>query len=544
MNVSTRERIFALALFASALAAGGASSGCGFKPAAGERDAGLGDLGDATLADSAVEDPGPQIEAVGGDTLVTVERGSLIEERPTDDRGRFDGLVRYLRSDPAMFGAAGVEPDALTFEQAVEQGPIADGEGQTYTLVALHQTFRGAQVIDETQMAIFASSPDGDELRGVRAHLRDPATLPVPPDPAAVSPGRIQPAVDDLIATYDLSPDSTVIGDAPAIVAADDIAGYTVSEVVRERSGSLSRFRAIVDPNGLRVVVIVRQPPCDASRPVPPGSTVVEAPHAGFPVPGISDLRFIHIQAVVLSDDNGSNTSSITREQIRIWVDEANKVWAPQAKIFFVFDDAPGSTDVSSWSSTVLNTEPANDAEDSLYSARANLVAKVLYPHRLVVLFRKRGNPGWSWGPQTNFFVSMPEYTSGGIYKPLSGGTLRNDTLLSHELGHYMGLAHTFPGADCSELTPLESDGDADGQRPNKTNDDVLDTNADMSDVCYPTNSLMCVGGGALYNDFSWLPPWNNVMSYHDCLPEDFSPGQIAVIDLTLTDSNRSVLLD
>ncbi len=532
----------------AALAAALMGWGCNTEPAApdtGVRDTGVADA-DAGIADSGVDagPSGPQQETIGDDTLVTLTEGSLIPERPTDDATRFDALVSYLRSDPGRFGAAGVEPSSLTFVEAVAQNQIKDEAGATFTLVALHQTFMNAPVIDEMQMAIFASTTDGDELRRVRAHLRDPATLPTPPDPTVVSPGRIAPTVADLIATYALSADATTTGDAPVIVAGDAIAGYPVSQFVPSETGALGRFRAVVDPSDMRVSVIVNQPPCDASRPPPAGETLVDVPHTAVPIPGLTDLRFIRVQAVVVSNDDGSSRSSITNDQIKIWVDEANALWTPEARIVLLFDATPGSEDVSAWSSSILNVETTNDAEDSVYSATGNLIGKVLYPHRLVIFFRKFGTPGWSWGPQTDFFISMPEYTNGGIWKPLSGGLLPNDRLLAHELGHYMGLAHTFPGGACAELTPLYSDGDATGQLPNDPSDDVLDTNSDLSDVCYPTESLMCIGGGIIYNDLTWLPPWNNIMSYHDCLPQDISDDQVAVIDHTMMNPNRSVLLE
>jgi hypothetical protein len=103
-------------------------------------------------------------------------------------------------------------------------------------------------------------------------------------------------------------------------------------------------------------------------------------------------------------------------------------------------------------------------------------------------------------------------------------------------------LAHPFTGVACIDARQANSDGDGAGQDPGTTADDVLDTNPDLTDTCAPTNSLACAGGSFPYNDEVWNPPWANVMSYHDCLPEDLTDDQVGVIDLTLQHPVRAEL--
>jgi hypothetical protein len=486
----------------------------------------------------------PRIEQLGDHVLITVQRGSLSSERPSDDAGRVEALASYLRENRELFGLPAVQAEALTFVEAAPQDQISNDAGETYTLLAVYQTHQNAAVIDEFLMAAFLAGEDGDELRRVRGRLHDPGELPVPPDPAVVSRDRVAPAVQELIEQYGLSADFTTVSESPVISAAYAVAGYLVSQFVSTETGSFDRFRAVVDPRDLRVVVLDRQPPCDAAQLPPPDVDVMQIPSPGSIPPGFENLRIIGIQAVQLSDSDGSNLAPMTRQEVRLWVDEANKVWTPQAGILFSFDDSAGSDDFETWGATLLNTVPADDAEDAKYNAAGSVWALLFHPDRVVVFFRARGGGGWSWGPTTTFFVSMPYYTNTSINKPDDGGYVRNDTLLSHELGHYFGLGHPFPGLKfCSDATPANSDADVNGQNPNTTADDVHDTNADFTDACVPTNSLTCPGGSLSYNGHIWNPPWNNVMSYHDCLPEELTTDQVNVINVTLQHPTRANLL-
>ena len=487
---------------------------------------------------------GPQMQSVGGgEMLVTISQGSLVTESPRTDPERDDALQGYLRDHPELFGPADVAPEDLTFAETTPQAQMTNEAGEIYTLLALHQTVLGAPVIDEMQMGAFFQTPDGDELRRVRGHLRDPSSLPTPPDPMVVSRDRVLPTVSELIAARELSADLTTLSDDPVIAVKENISGYLISSFEPTETGSGRRFRAVVDPRDLRVVVLEDQPPCDSTAEVPAGNTLILLPSTPYTPPGLAGLRFIPIQAVALSDSDGSNLAPITRQQIRIWVDAANQVWVPQAKVVFNFDDSAGSKDFETWNATFLNTVPPDDETYSKYNAAASVWALLFHHDKLVVFFRARGGGGWSWGPTSTFFVSMPSYTNTGINKPGNGGWVSNDTVLSHELGHHMGLAHPFSGVACFAATLANGNGDATGQDENTTADDVTDTNPDLSDTCLPTNSLTCPGGTTVYNDQTWDPPWDNVMSYHDCLPEMLTPSQVNVINLTLQHPVRANLI-
>lgn len=485
------------------------------------------------------EGGGVRTEDVGDGVLVITDEGSLTLARPSDDNGRRNALIGYLRTHHDLFGPDEVEPDALSFIRAVTQEQVGNEAGETYTLVVLHQTYMGVPVIDEFQMGAFLQTADGDELRRVRAGVRDPSALPMPPDPSTRD--QVVPVVARLIRELGLSADLTQISETPVISAKQDISGFRVSQFRPSERGGFDLFEAIVDPLDGRVVVLSDQPPCELT-PLPPGTVVEEGAPISFEPPSLLGIRFIPIHAVKLSDLNGSNVAPITRPQVRRWVDFANTAWFPEAQILFEFDDSAGSADFESWRSTLFNTLPANEAEHFTYRTAANVWALLFHHRKAVVFFRANSGYGFSWGPTSTFFVSMPSYTDTGIFKPDDGGWVPNDTLLSHELGHYFGLAHPFTGVACNDAIQANSDGDAAGQDPGTTADDVLDTNPDLTDACAPTNSLTCAGGSFPYNDEVWNPPWANVMSYHDCLPEDLTDDQVGVIDLTLQHPVRAEL--
>jgi Pregnancy-associated plasma protein-A len=253
----------------------------------------------------------------------------------------------------------------------------------------------------------------------------------------------------------------------------------------------------------------------------------------------------IPVLAVQLADDDGRNRVAITTAEIKDWVNYANKTWEDRG-YEFTFDE---KKDLIMVQSTVLNTQPddSNDAQWEFYRIAGNYVASLLPDRAIPIFFRAKGGSGWSWGPGNTNFVSMPAYANTCIVKPTPGkpcpgGCCPNNTLLSHELGHYFGLAHTFTDADCAKATLANTDGDVQGQLLGTTADDVHDTNPDPGAACAPTKSLDCDGGSVVVNGVTFHPPWNNLMSYHDCLPERISKDQTKVIEYSLQQPWRANL--
>lgn len=245
----------------------------------------------------------------------------------------------------------------------------------------------------------------------------------------------------------------------------------------------------------------------------------------------------IPILAVQLSDDDGTNTAPITKGDIYKWVDHANESWE-NAEYTIVFK---GKKDMVQVRSTILNSQPPDNAYDQweLYRIAGNYLASLFPPERIPVYFRHRGGSGWSWGPGDTNYISMPSYANTCIGKPEKGascpnGCCPNNTLFSHELGHYFGLAHTFADTPCDQATLNNTDGDRFGQLAGTSEDDVLDTAPDPGAACAPTTSLRCEEGTVAVNGTGFRPPWRNLMSYHDCLPEEITPDQIKAINYSL----------
>jgi hypothetical protein len=126
--------------------------------------------------------------------------------------------------------------------------------------------------------------------------------------------------------------------------------------------------------------------------------------------------------------------AAINAEEVAEWVWAANAIFA-EAGIRFRYDP---ETDFTTADSTLLNTMTSEELSELGYSFGDAVASR--YPGRLVVFFRHGalgGEPvdGFS-SPYLNF-VAMP-----GFDQILCGYHYRS--MLAHEIGHYLGLDHTF----------------------------------------------------------------------------------------------------
>jgi hypothetical protein len=201
----------------------------------------------------------------------------------------------------------------------------------------------------------------------------------------------------------------------------------------------------------------------------------------------------VRMQAVVLSDDDGSNPGGVlSREQLRQWIDQDNKSYrASHANMSIEFDPAK---DLAQVKDSCLNRLDHDQNERA-----AALAAQ--YPGKMVVLFRAyapkqgsgcRGNSGLTGNGYTAYNPYVPLHSRGcrdrrgrgcsasyvvvpsvwcaatvatdavdrehpdpPLGKDRSGCNLpaakvyvyQDHSMLGHEVGHYFGLPHTFPGA-------------------------------------------------------------------------------------------------
>jgi len=144
---------------------------------------------------------------------------------------------------------------------------------------------------------------------------------------------------------------------------------------------------------------------------------------------------------------------------------------------------------------------------------------------------------------------------------------LLNGAHVAHELGHYLGLYHTFPGWSAPGYglseNPTRAQADqavidyiaANGGTADALNGDALqDTPPDPTHILYQAHGVDDCSGGITVTgtmngvsvSFTFVPDQNNVMSYFGGCngdPMRFSPGQIRQMHQTLRDPARKHLV-
>ncbi len=289
----------------------------------------------------------------------------------------------------------------------------------------------------------------------------------------------------------------------------------------------------------------------------------------------------LRLRVIALSNDDGTRAPQVTAAQFTDVVARVNRVFRGSG-IRFLYDPA---ADWQPINSTGMN-------QDATIAAGGNAFAATL-PGRIPLLLRwgsaadptGNGNayppPGAGTLPANvtdadQRYVALPSlYPTTG----LSFLTLGNGSFVAHELGHYLGLYHTFPGwdginpmygtstgsaaaADLALITHIGSNGgtiDAlDGDRLPDTPPDPgtfvydLHGNSDgrADEVC--TSSQVTVSGtiGGNPVSFTFDPDVRNVMSYHAMCgtgdnpePQKFTPDQVRQMHRTLTVPQRNHLL-
>lgn len=290
----------------------------------------------------------------------------------------------------------------------------------------------------------------------------------------------------------------------------------------------------------------------------------------------------LRLHVIALSNDDGSKAPQVTAAQFTDVVARANRVFRGTG-LRMLFDPA---ADWQPMNSTDMN-------QDATIFAEGNALAPT-FPGRILVLLRwgsgagvtGNGNayppPGAGTLPANvtdndQRYVALPSlYPATG----LSFLTLGNGSFVAHELGHYLGLYHTFPGwdgvnpmygtstgsaaaADQALVTFIGNNGNTiaalDGDRLADTPPDpgtiVFDlhgnSDGNANEVC--TSSQITLAGTIAGNtvSFTFNPDVRNVMSYHalcgtgaDPEPQTFTPDQVRQMHHTLTVPQRDHLLN
>jgi hypothetical protein len=258
----------------------------------------------------------------------------------------------------------------------------------------------------------------------------------------------------------------------------------------------------------------------------------------------------IRLHVIPLSDDDGKRGNTVTPDQIHENIKNANEVFA-QAGIQFVFDE---KTDWTPMKDTELNSMHNSGAN---WWVRPNKVANQ-YLGKLVIFLRwggtgsePKGN-AFAYPPRTGAkefsFAKLP--TDNVNFVAFYNQTKNvapnaNISTFPHELGHYLGLYHTFPGWGNPSVEQVkefvEKNGaaglDGDGLADTPPDAGTLYYTSEVSnDKCNGPESYT-VGGKKI------APNRNNLMSYFGCKPYELSSLQIKMIKQTLRHPTRSHLI-
>lgn len=195
-----------------------------------------------------------------------------------------------------------------------------------------------------------------------------------------------------------------------------------------------------------------------------------------------SDAYDIHISAVRVADNNGSNAASLSACDVNRWLDVANDTYRG-AGVHFVWDGT-----FYTLNNTAINAY-ACDGDSEALKDDADARAQNNYgaPGKLVVYFREMGG-GVGCGSPARKYLIMPDFTNTGTTYYMRDGSVgdagncagtsasaqNNIKLFAHEVGHYLGLGHTYWDGAESGLPSSYTSMDVD--RSGGTWSSVLDT--------------------------------------------------------------------
>jgi hypothetical protein len=266
----------------------------------------------------------------------------------------------------------------------------------------------------------------------------------------------------------------------------------------------------------------------------------------------------LRVHAIKLSNDDGSEPTPITPQQVKQWVDKANHIfYISGAGINLQFDPNPGGPDWKTLKNSRLNHISSGD--QSAW-ADANKLAEA-HPGKILFLFRysagtganaNKGN-GFAFPPQSGMvtnFIALPGFLNTGVSTGNSlGPFVQNIWQLAHDTGHYLGLAHTFPGwADDLTDTPakaseyIKNNG---GTAAALDGDKIADTPPEAGTSFYAKQGWNYCAGHESYTingklgsganfSYTFTPDRHNVMSYFACETMKFTKGQVARMRQTL----------
>jgi Bacterial tandem repeat domain 1/Pregnancy-associated plasma protein-A len=279
------------------------------------------------------------------------------------------------------------------------------------------------------------------------------------------------------------------------------------------------------------------------------------------------EVYTVHIHAIKTADDDGSRPADINADEVRQWVDRANQAFAP-AHIRFELDPIPDDPNWLPLRNTLINNLDPSGGTDAFNMA--NSIAS-RFPDKLVVFFRHgyvidaAGVRHDDWHTGNAFsgrelrFIAMPGFSHTGVVigQDTAGWIwAQNIWQLSHDIGHYLDLAHTFSGACEDTETPTKAaayiashgglasalDGDGLSDTPPEACTSFYITQNWNPCIGHDSYTITGVTNSGMPFSYDFVPNRHNMMSYFACEPMDFTSMQIDKMREELVSRNQEGL--